>query len=134
MSKLMCGRCGDKVNVNLVPSEYRTQDGVIYCDDYCFKYKNNKRPPKTISVKQDAKLYVVNEANELISLRDKLGFDKDDNNIENLILVKSFINDNKQFYNKYKNYNIIEVIYYIPEDTISNIKFFIDKILDASKR
>ena len=32
------------------------------------------------------------------------------------------------------DYNIIEVIYYIPEDTISNIKFFIDKILDASKR
>ena len=59
---------------------------------------------------------------------------KDDNNIENLILVKSFINDNKQFYNKYKNYNIIEVIYYIPENTISNIKFFIDKILDATKR
>ena len=89
MSKLMCGRCGDKVNVNLVPSEYRTQDGVIYCDDYCFKYKNNKRPPKTISVKQDAKLYVVNDANELISLRDKLGFDKDDNSIENLILSEN---------------------------------------------
>ena len=88
MSKLMCGRCGDKVNVNLVPSEYRTQDGVIYCDDYCFKYKNNKRPPKTISVKQDAKLYVVNDANELISLRDKLGFDKDDNNIENWLSGK----------------------------------------------
>ena len=134
MSKLMCGRCGSKVNVNLVPSEYRTQDGVIYCDDYCFKYKNNKRPPKTISIKQDAILYVVNDANELISLRDKLGFDKDDNNIESLILVKSFINDNKQFYNKYKNYNIIEVIYHIPENTISNVKFFIDKILYASKR
>ena len=134
MSKLMCGRCGNKVNVNLVPSEYRTQDGVIYCDDYCFKYKNNKRPPKIISVKQDAKLYVVNDANELFNLRDKLGFDKDDNNIENLILVKSFINDNKQFYNKYKNYNITEVIYHIPENTISNTKFFIDKILNASKR
>ncbi len=134
MSKLMCGRCGNKVNVNLVPSEYRTQDGVIYCNDYCFKYKNNKRPPKTISVKQDAKLYVVNDAYELISLRDKLGFDKDDNNIENLILVKSFINDNKQFYNKYKNYNILEVIYHIPENTISNVKFFIDKILYVSKR
>ena len=134
MSKLMCGRCGDKVNVNLVPSEYRTQDGVIYCDDYCFKYKYIKTLPKTPVNKQDAKLYVVNDANELISLRDKLGFDKDENNVENLILVKSFINDNKQFYNKYKNYNIIEVIYYTPENTISNIKFFIDKILDATKR
>ena len=134
MSKLMCGRCGDKVNVNLVPSDYRTQDGVIYCDDYCFKYKNNKRSPKTIVDKQDAKLYIVNNMYELSNLRSNLGFGKDENNVENLILARDYIRDSKQFYNKYVKYNIIEVIYYIPEDAISNVKFFIDKILDASKR
>lgn len=134
MSKLMCGRCGDKVNVNLVPSEYRTQDGVIYCNDYCFKYKYIKTLPKTTVDKQDAKLYIVNNMYELSSLRSNLGFGKDENNVENLILARDYIKNSKQLYSKYVKYNIIEVIYYIPEDTISSIKFFIDKILDAGKR
>lgn len=98
---LNCGRCGTKVTVvGEEPLEYVKNDGVIYCNDFCYK---NRFIPMDISKKGNVKkkklipayLHIVKDYNDYYDTYDKYG--NYTNGVVNIIINENQLPNNITF-------------------------------------
>ena len=134
MSKLICGRCGTKVNV-VTNNSYVKDEGVIYCDDHCFY--NRKVPldisrdakKKKIKKKPIAHLYIVENWDEYEQLRTEIG--THNGHIYNMIITLRSLNDSRFFYKHNAEKHSIKQITYKVELNSTQV-YICEKLKDRS--
>ena len=141
MSKLLCGRCGKKVNV-VENTLYKTDMGKIYCDSHCHYNRNipmdiSKQSNRKLRKKKMVNLYIVKDHAQWEEVFAEVKW-RDDNGLETVVMDIEYKKntDLLKWWNRYHNNTAIKRIEYRTElsDEFKNAIELLKKLTNAKTR